>query len=180
MRRRCRRTPVQQRIRSLATPAKRAARPRKVASTAAEGTKPATATSAKKGVKKGVKKSASKSSAKGSAADATLRLVLKTLDDMKAEDIVTLDLQGKTSVCDYMVVATGRSQRHAGSTADNVLKELSKAGIKGVRTEGMPQCDWVLIDAGDVIVHLFRDEVRTFYNLEKMWTGGPATDKAKT
>jgi ribosome-associated protein len=96
---------------------------------------------------------------------------------MKAEDIVTLNLVGKTSFCDYMVVATGRSQRHVGSTADNVLKELGKAGVRDVRVEGAPQCDWVLIDAGDVIVHVFRDEVRTFYNLEKMWTGGPAAER---
>ena len=96
---------------------------------------------------------------------------------MKAEDIVTLNLTGKTSFCDFMVVATGRSQRHVGSSADNVLKELGKAGVRNVRVEGVPQCDWVLIDAGDVIVHVFRDEVRTFYNLEKMWTGGPAAER---
>lgn len=98
---------------------------------------------------------------------------------MKAEDIVTLDLAGKTSICDYMVVATGRSQRHVGSTVDNVIKELAKAGIKQVRSEGMPQCDWVLLDAGDIIVHVFREEVRTFYNLEKMWTGAQTPDKVK-
>jgi ribosome-associated protein len=96
---------------------------------------------------------------------------------MKAEDVATLNLTGKTSFCDFMVVATGRSQRHVGSTADNVLKDLSAAGVRGVRVEGVPQCDWVLIDAGDVIVHVFREEVRSFYNLEKMWTGGPPADR---
>ena len=83
----------------------------------------------------------------------TLRLVLARLDDMKAEDTTTIDLRGKSAISDYMVVTSGRSNRH-------------------VRVEGMPLCDWVLIDAGDVIVHVFRPEARAFYNLEKMWTGG--------
>jgi ribosome-associated protein len=91
---------------------------------------------------------------------------------MKAEDIVTIDLTGKTSIADAMVVASGRSNRHVGSIADEVLKELGEAGLPNVRVEGMPHCDWVLIDAGDVIVHIFRPEIRDFYNLEKMWAGG--------
>jgi ribosome-associated protein len=90
---------------------------------------------------------------------------------MKAEETLTIDLRGKTSIGDYMVVSSGRSNRHVGSIADNVLKDLTQAGIGGVRVEGMPNCDWVLIDAGDIIVHVFRPEVRTFYNLEKMWAG---------
>ena len=90
---------------------------------------------------------------------------------MKAEDTLTIDLRGKTSIGDYMVVTSGRSNRHVGAVAENLLKDLSKAGVPGVRVEGMPHCDWVLIDAGDVIVHVFRPEVRTFYNLEKMWSG---------
>ena len=90
---------------------------------------------------------------------------------MKAEDTLTLDLRGKTSIGDYMVVTSGRSNRHVGAVADNLLKDLHKAGLPEVRTEGMPHCDWVLIDAGDVIVHVFRPEVRSFYNLEKMWSG---------
>ena len=89
---------------------------------------------------------------------------------MKAEDTLTLDLRGKTTIGDYMVVSSGRSNRHVGAVADNLLKDLSEAGVPGVRVEGMPNCDWVLIDAGDVIVHVFRPEVRTFYNLEKMWS----------
>jgi len=101
-----------------------------------------------------------------------LRIVLACLEDMKAEDSVTVDLTGKSSIGDYMVVTTGRSQRHVGSIADNVVKGLHAAGISGVRVEGMKQGDWVLIDAGDVIVHVFRPEVREFYNLEKMWSAG--------
>jgi ribosome-associated protein len=106
------------------------------------------------------------------SAKETLRLILDCLDDMKAEDSVTIDLTGKTSIGDYMVVTTGRSQRHVGAVADNVVKEMAGAGIRGVRVEGMPQCDWVLIDAGDVIVHVFRPEARAFYSLEKMWSPG--------
>ena len=103
-------------------------------------------------------------------AEETLRIVLVRLDDMKAEDTVTIDLRNKSSIADYIVVSTGTSNRHVGSLADRVLKALGEAGVPGVRVEGMPQCDWVLIDAGDVIVHVFRPEVRTFYNLEKLWT----------
>ena len=73
-----------------------------------------------------------------------------------------------------IVVATGRSQRHVGAVADNLLKEMAGAGIRGVRVEGMPQCDWVLIDVGDIIVHVFRPEARAFYGLEKMWSPGRA------
>jgi ribosome-associated protein len=105
-------------------------------------------------------------------AEETLRLVLARLDDMKAEDTVTIDLSGKTSIADYMVVTSGRSNRHVGAVADHVLEDLGKAGVLDARVEGLPHCDWVLIDAGDVIVHVFRPEVRTFYNLEKMWASG--------
>ena len=111
-------------------------------------------------------------------AEETLRLVLACLDGMKAEDTVTIDLIGKTSIADAMVVTSGRSNRHVGSVADRVLEDLDKAGVAGLRVEGMPHCDWVLIDAGDVIVHVFRPEVRDFYNLEKMWTGGTAKRRA--
>ena len=101
-------------------------------------------------------------------AEEILQLVLTRLDDMKAEDIVTIDLRDKSSVGDYMVVSSGRSQRHVGSVADRVVEDLHKVGV-AARVEGAPQCDWVLIDAGAVIVHVFRPEVRDFYNLEKMW-----------
>ena len=101
----------------------------------------------------------------------TLRVVLASLDNMKAEDTVTIDLTGKSSIGDYMVVTTGGSQRHVASIADRVIKDLHEAGAKRVRVEGQRVGDWVLIDAGDVIVHVFRPEVRIFYNLEKMWSG---------
>ena len=103
----------------------------------------------------------------------TLHLVLARIDDLKAEDTVTIDLAGKTSIADFMVVTSGRSNRQVGAIADHLLKDLAAAGVRGVRVEGMPHCDWVLIDAGDVIVHVFRPEVRAFYNLEKMWARGP-------
>ena len=106
-------------------------------------------------------------------AEETLRFVLARLDDMKAEDTLTLDLRRKSTIADYMVVTSGRSNRHVGSVADRVVEDLHKAGLSA-RVEGAPHCDWVLIDAGDVIVHVFRPEVRTFYNLEKMWAGREA------
>ena len=99
-------------------------------------------------------------------------MVLARLDDMKAEDTTTIDLRGQSSIADYMVVTSGRSNRHVGSVADRVLEGLDEAHVPDVRAEGIPHCDWVLIDAGDVIVHVFRPEVRAFYNLEKMWAGG--------
>ncbi len=102
-------------------------------------------------------------------AEEILRLILARLDDMKAEDTITIDLTGKSTIADTMVVTSGRSNRHVGSVADRVIKDLADAGVPDVRVEGMPHCDWVLIDAGDVIVHVFRPEVRAFYNLEKMW-----------
>lgn len=91
------------------------------------------------------------------------------LEDKKAQDIVAIDLQNKSSIANYFVIATGTSQRHVGSMAELLREELKKKGLKNIRIEGLPQCDWVLVDAGDVIVHLFRPEIRTFYNLEKMW-----------
>ena len=96
-------------------------------------------------------------------------MILTRLDDMKAEDIITIDLRNKSSIGDYMVVSSGRSARHVGSVADRVVEDLHKVKV-AARVEGVPQCDWVLIDAGVVIVHVFRPEVRDFYNLEKMWT----------
>jgi ribosome-associated protein len=91
---------------------------------------------------------------------------------MKAEDSITIDLTGKTSIADCMVVASGRSNRHVASIAEQVVKDLAEAGVPKVRVEGLRQGDWVLIDAGDVIVHVFRPEVREHYNLEKMWSAG--------
>jgi ribosome-associated protein len=99
-----------------------------------------------------------------------LDAVLDTLDAAKAEDVVTIDLRGKTSIGDHMVLASGRSQRHVGAVADQLIRKLKDEGYGRARVEGQPHCDWVLIDTGDVIVHIFRPEVREFYNLEKMWS----------
>ena len=111
-------------------------------------------------------------------AEETLKIVLTRLDDMKAEDTVTIDLRGKSSIADYMIVTTGRANRHVGAIAENVVKELGEAGMKGVHVEGLPNCDWVLIDTGDIIVHVFRPEVRSFYSLEKMWAPVRSATKA--
>jgi ribosome-associated protein len=111
-------------------------------------------------------------------ADETLKIVLDRLDDMKAEDTVTIDLRGKSSIADYMIVTTGRANRHVGAIAENVVKALGEVGMKGVHVEGLPNCDWVLIDTGDIIVHVFRPEVRTFYSLEKMWAPLRSATKA--
>jgi ribosome-associated protein len=91
------------------------------------------------------------------------------LDEAKAEDIVTIPLEGKSSLGDYMVIATGRTDRHVGAIADQLHQKIKAAGPSHVRVEGKDACDWVLIDTGDIIVHVFRPEVRDFYNLEKMW-----------
>jgi|GEM_PF-437338 len=99
-----------------------------------------------------------------------LSLILSELDDDKAEDVVTIDLAGKSDIADYMVVASGRSLRHVGAMADKVVQRLKEAGVTGVGVEGASACDWVLIDAHDVIVHLFRPEVRAFYNIERVWS----------
>jgi ribosome-associated protein len=100
-----------------------------------------------------------------------VRNVLHSLEDAKAEQIVSIDLQGKTSLADVMFVASGRSGVHVGAIAERVMKSCKEAGLGSPRVEGLPHCDWVLVDAGDVIVHIFRPEVRQFYNLEKMWGG---------
>ncbi len=100
-----------------------------------------------------------------------VRNVLNSLEDAKAEQIVSIDLHGKTSIADIMFVASGRSGVHVGAIAEQVLKSCKEAGLGSPRVEGLPHCDWVLVDAGDVIVHIFRPEVRQFYNLEKMWGG---------
>ncbi len=97
-------------------------------------------------------------------------LILARLDDDKAQDVVFIDLKGKSAVADGLVVASGRSHRHVGAMADHLLRALKDEGYGKVRVEGLPHCDWVLIDTGDVIVHLFRPEVRSFYNIEKIWS----------
>ena len=112
-------------------------------------------------------------------ADETLNLILARLDDMKAEETVTIDLRGKSSISDYMIVTSGRANRHVGAIAENVAKGLKENGIAAPHVEGLPNCDWVLIDSGDVIVHVFRPEVREFYNLEKMWTSDKPAARAR-
>ncbi|HEY0646780.1 ribosome silencing factor [Phenylobacterium sp.] len=105
-------------------------------------------------------------------------LILSRLDDDKAQDVVFIDLKGKSPVADGLIVASGRSQRHVGAMADHLLRALKDAGYGKCRVEGMPNADWVLIDAGDVIVHLFRPEVRSFYNIEKIWSVEPPANRA--
>ena len=103
------------------------------------------------------------------ASTRALETVLASLEDSKAENIVTIDIQGKSSLGDYMIVASGRSHRHVAAVADQLLKALKDAGLGNARVEGLPGADWVLIDSGDIIVHVFRPEIREFYNIEKMW-----------
>ena len=105
--------------------------------------------------------------------EALIALVLERLDDDQAQDVVAIDLKGRSSLADVIVVASGRSQRHVAAIADHMLRALKTAGHGKARVEGLPQADWVLIDADDVIVHLFRPEVRAFYNIEKIWSVEP-------
>ena len=107
-----------------------------------------------------------------------MQKILDSLDDSKAENVVVIDLAGKTSLADTMAIAQGRSNTHVGAIAERVIKACKEAGVAAPRVEGMPHNDWVLVDAGDLIVHIFRPEVRQFYNLEKMWSGDRPTDKS--
>lgn len=102
-------------------------------------------------------------------AEETLHVVEASLDDDKGEDIVVIDLTGKDSFTDYLVIVSGRSDRHVGALADHLIEKLKTLGHPSVPAEGMDRRDWVLLDAGDVVVHLFKPEVRAFYNLEKLW-----------
>ncbi|MGL4404438.1 MAG: ribosome silencing factor [Notoacmeibacter sp.] len=104
-----------------------------------------------------------------SATEAALKVILASLEDSKAEEVVAIDIEGKTPMCDRLVIASGRSHRHVAALAEHLLTAIKDAGHGVARVEGMPNADWVLIDQGDVIVHLFRPEVRAFYNIEKMW-----------
>ena len=103
-------------------------------------------------------------------------VVLKSLEDAKAEETVAIDIIGKSSLADHMVVTSGRSNRHVSAVADQVVKALRDNGFSKPRIEGLPHADWVLVDGGDVIVHIFRPEVREFYNIEKMWAVDFAAD----
>ena len=103
------------------------------------------------------------------AVDDVLKTVMSSLDDSKAEELVTIDIKDKSALADYMVIASGRSNRHVGAIADHLLRELKNIGAGSAKVEGLQSADWVLIDTGDIIIHVFRPEVREFYALEKMW-----------
>jgi ribosome-associated protein len=107
---------------------------------------------------------------KGHKPAALVKEIVRWLDEAKGEEVVTIDLEGKSSIGDFMVIATGRSDRHVGAIAEQLQRKLKDKGLGRVRIEGLETCDWVLLDTGDIIVHIFRPEVREFYNLEKMWS----------
>ena len=112
--------------------------------------------------------------------DPLLKLVLEQLDDDQAQEVVTIDLEGKSSIADHMVIASGRSTRQVAAMAQKLAEKVKQEGFGPVKLEGLPAADWVLIDAGDVVVHIFRPEVRSFYNLERMWAFGDAPPVAGT
>ncbi|MGE3141768.1 MAG: ribosome silencing factor [Hyphomonadaceae bacterium] len=106
----------------------------------------------------------------GIAAARAAEVILHALEEDKAEDIISIDIKGKSSLADVLIVASGRSQRHVAALADHLVTKLKEAGAGQVAVEGLPHADWVCVDAGDVIVHLFRPEVRSFYNIERIWS----------
>lgn len=108
----------------------------------------------------------------GKTPEALHELVLGQLDDDQAQEVVSIPLQGKSSIADHMVIASGRSTRQVAAMAQKLAEKIKQEGFGSARVEGLPAADWVLIDAGDVVVHLFRPEVRSFYNLERMWGFG--------
>lgn len=154
--------------------AKAAAKPKaaKPKATPKAATKPAAAVLARE------KAEAARLAASKKQVQAMLKSITACLDDDKAEDVVAIDLSGKTPMADYMVVASGRSSRHVGAIADHVMRRLKDEGYGLARVEGMTQGDWVLIDAGDIVIHVFRPEVREFYRLEKMWAADIPDDDA--
>lgn len=107
-----------------------------------------------------------------------LQLVLTQLDDDQAQEVIAIPLAGKSSMADHMVIASGRSTRQVAAMAQKLAEKIKQEGHGPVRLEGLPAADWVLLDAGDVIIHLFRPEVRSFYNLERMWAIGDAPSVA--
>ena len=119
-----------------------------------------------------------KASARSPMTDAAshelLELVLDELDENQAQEVVSIPLEGKSSIADHMVIASGRSTRQVAAIAQKLTERIKQAGMGPVRLEGLPAADWVLVDAGDVVIHLFRPEVRSFYNLERMWAFGDA------
>ncbi len=109
---------------------------------------------------------------------ALMQVILNSLEDSKAEDIVTIPLEPGAALADAMVIASGRSSRHVAAIADRLLDDMRKAGFRRFSVEGLENADWVLVDAGDVIIHIFRPEVREFYNLEKLWSPHAPREKA--
>jgi ribosome-associated protein len=151
--------------------AKKAAPPKKTAKKSAPAKKPA-----KKTVKPAAKRKAASKPApapkKAAPQSALLDRILTSLDDDKAENIVTIDLEGRSALCDAAVIASGRSSRHVAAMAEHLSRRLKEAGYGTRPVNGQGQGDWVLVDAGDVIVHIFRPEVRDYYDLEGMWSVG--------
>ena len=113
-------------------------------------------------------------------AEGLSQIIGEALEDAKAEDIVSIGLSGRTTLADQMIIASGRSSVHVGAIADRVVKACRKAGYPLPKIEGMPLCDWVLLDAQNAIVHIFRPDVRRFYNLEKMWSADRPGESAKS
>jgi ribosome-associated protein len=109
---------------------------------------------------------------RGGNAEALLALALESLDDDQAQEVVSIPLEGKSSIADHMIVASGRSSRQVTAIAQKLAERIKHSGLAMPRIEGLPAADWVVVDAGDVVVHLFRPEVRGFYNLERMWGFG--------
>ena len=113
------------------------------------------------------------------AADPLSQIIVEGLEDAKAEDIVSIDLFGRTTLADRMIIASGRSSVHVGAIADRVVRACRDAGYPSPKVEGTPLCDWVLLDAQNAIVHIFRPDVRRFYNLEKMWGADRPGEQAR-
>jgi len=109
--------------------------------------------------------------------ESLVQLAISALEDLKGADITTIDVRGKTSVTDFMVIASGTSSRHVKSLADNVLEKVKEQGVRPLGSEGLDGGEWALLDLGDVVVHVFRPEVRSFYNLERMWAFGDESAK---
>ena len=149
----------------LTSKAKAASKAKKPASKAA--TKTTTKKPAKKPTQKNTKKPAKKSAK--STSKKMFEKAIKLLDDKEAEDIVAIDLNGQSALADYIIIASGGSSRQVAALSEYLRKDFKKAGVSKVRIEGLPQGDWVLLDAGDILVHLFRPEVREFYQLEERW-----------
>jgi ribosome-associated protein len=120
------------------------------------------------------------SSGSARTADVLSQIIVEGLEDAKAEDIVSIDLSGRTTLADRMIIASGRSSVHVGAIANRVVKACRDAGYPSPKVEGMPLCDWVLLDAQNAIVHVFRPDVRRFYNLEKMWSADRPGEAAKS